>query len=411
MSRRALTPTEIAELAQRAGFRGDDLATAVAVAQGESGGRPWVNAFGPEDSRGLWQINVAAHADKFDVDRLYEPQYNAYAARAVWAEAKGFGWDPWRPWSVYTSGAYHEHLPEARRAVHRLQLGERDRRDRFEIEPWRMPRNGRVVKASPARLLRLAERLTDGLAVVDLVSRRSRNDAESVRPLRVADPALQAQLARALERAVDDWEGVRRLPYLMMRDIGYVLEVRRRVIAADLEEAAHGYAGAMRGKLDARDRRRLDKTVEALVGSLAGRRSRTTRQHTAALLRQLFGPDRRHGESHGRGGDGAGHDPVTLHDLALTARDRFHLSIREYPPFDRVDPVHVPGSFHDRGRAFDATGSVADMAAFANWVADKHGSRLEELFWNGPRPRNVDNGRPVPQWTVGGHTGHVHVAM
>lgn len=91
--------------------------------------------------------------------------------------------------------------------------------------------------------------------------------------------------------------------------------------------------------------------------------------------------------------------------------DRFHLTIREYAPYDKVDPVHANGSFPYRNRAFDASGSTKDMSRFADWVSDHYGKQLEELFWNGSGARNIDNGRRVGRGFVSGHTDHVHVAM
>lgn len=61
-------------------------------------------------------------------------------------------------------------------------------------------------------------------------------------------------------------------------------------------------------------------------------------------------------------------EPALLAKLASTGQSRFRLRISEYAPYDRVDPVHVPGSFHYSGKAFDASGSQADMLAFARYV-------------------------------------------
>lgn len=61
-------------------------------------------------------------------------------------------------------------------------------------------------------------------------------------------------------------------------------------------------------------------------------------------------------------------DPGTLRGLAELAKNRFNLTIREYAPYDPVDPVHTSGSFHYSGRAFDASGSAGDMAAFTRYL-------------------------------------------
>lgn len=61
-------------------------------------------------------------------------------------------------------------------------------------------------------------------------------------------------------------------------------------------------------------------------------------------------------------------EPSTLKQLAAIADKQFHLTIREYAPYDPVDPVHTGGSFHYSGRAFDASGSPADMMAFTRYL-------------------------------------------
>jgi hypothetical protein len=107
-----LNATQIAQVAYAAGFRGEDLSIMVAIAMGESGGN--IRAHNPkgEDSRGLWQINVAAHGGRFgDPENLYDPMVNAQAAFALYQE-RGF-----RPWTVYTRGHYKDDLPEAQAAV------------------------------------------------------------------------------------------------------------------------------------------------------------------------------------------------------------------------------------------------------------------------------------------------------
>jgi hypothetical protein len=120
-----LSPAEIAQHAYDAGFRGDALTTAVAVALAESGGDPRAhNDTPPDNSYGLWQINMLgnlgpARRDQFDIDSnraLFEPAENAESAKQVFDDAGG----SWRPWSTYTNGAYKEYLDEARRAVRKV---------------------------------------------------------------------------------------------------------------------------------------------------------------------------------------------------------------------------------------------------------------------------------------------------
>jgi hypothetical protein len=111
-----------AEVASRAGFRGDRLVTAVAVGMGESSCRPNAqNANGPTKGcpngsvdRGLWQINSCWHPS-VSKSCAYDAQCNANAAYRISAQGTNF-----RPWAAYTNGSYRKFLAEARAAVGRL---------------------------------------------------------------------------------------------------------------------------------------------------------------------------------------------------------------------------------------------------------------------------------------------------
>ncbi len=102
----ALTPQQIAYYAYKAGFRGQALNTAVAIALAESGGNPV--AYNPEaaagtkpgnGSRGLWQIYGTAHPWANN-PQVFDPLKNAQAAYRVYMEAgRSF-----RPWSTYNQG-------------------------------------------------------------------------------------------------------------------------------------------------------------------------------------------------------------------------------------------------------------------------------------------------------------------
>jgi Lysozyme like domain len=100
-----MTASEIATVAENAGFTGDDLTTAVAVALAESSGNP--SAFGDagigQGSFGLWQINSKYHPEYGpDFSTLYDPQANANAAFAVYSQAG----NSFKPWSTFKTGAY-----------------------------------------------------------------------------------------------------------------------------------------------------------------------------------------------------------------------------------------------------------------------------------------------------------------
>lgn len=112
----------IAGIAVNAGFKGKAVETAVAVALGESSGRTDARGdvaiqtaeWGP--SIGLWQIRSrkaeSGKGSSRDATRLMDPGFNAKAAYQISSSGTNF-----RPWSVYTSGAYLMHLPQAKAGV------------------------------------------------------------------------------------------------------------------------------------------------------------------------------------------------------------------------------------------------------------------------------------------------------
>jgi len=105
-----LSFSDLQTYASTAGFSGDDLNTACAIALAESSGN--ASAVGdlnitPGGSIGLWQINLKAHPE-YTANELTDPQTNANAAYAVYSSAGGFS-----PWSTYNSGAYQAYLPSS----------------------------------------------------------------------------------------------------------------------------------------------------------------------------------------------------------------------------------------------------------------------------------------------------------
>lgn len=104
-----LAASDLTAYASNAGFSGDDLNTAVAIALAESSGNP--NAVGdltitPGGSIGLWQVNLKYHPE-YTADELRDPQTNANAAYAIY-QAAG---NQFTPWSTFNSGAYVAYLP------------------------------------------------------------------------------------------------------------------------------------------------------------------------------------------------------------------------------------------------------------------------------------------------------------
>lgn len=111
----ALATTDLLSLAANAGFTGNDLATAVAVAYAESGGNPSaVNNKEPHGSSyGLWQIYLYAHPQYDPAQLVNDPQYNADAAYAIYAAAG----HSFIPWTTYTHGTYNTFMPQVLAAI------------------------------------------------------------------------------------------------------------------------------------------------------------------------------------------------------------------------------------------------------------------------------------------------------
>jgi hypothetical protein len=109
-----LSDQAIAAYARQAGWSGDDLVKAVAVALAESGGRTdVVNFLG---CVGLWQVYQRVHARAhplWTTAWLKNPANNAQAAHTIWVDAG----NRWTPWTTYTSGSYKRYLPRARAAA------------------------------------------------------------------------------------------------------------------------------------------------------------------------------------------------------------------------------------------------------------------------------------------------------
>lgn len=116
-----LTPAQIATVARKAGVPAGQIPTAVAIALAESGddsgGETTAhNSRPPDDSYGLWQINMYGplgpdRRAKLNMERntqLFEPNANARAMMLISNNGTN-----WRPWSTYTSGAYLKHMGTA----------------------------------------------------------------------------------------------------------------------------------------------------------------------------------------------------------------------------------------------------------------------------------------------------------
>lgn len=114
----------IAPYAKKAGFIGNDLAIAIAVALAESSGNPKAhnaNTATKDNSYGLWQINMygalgPARRKTFNLKKnedLFDPQVNANAAFKIYKGAGGKFTD----WTKFRNGDYKKKINEAEIAV------------------------------------------------------------------------------------------------------------------------------------------------------------------------------------------------------------------------------------------------------------------------------------------------------
>lgn len=107
-----LPAVDVARLALSVGLSQTNAAIAVAIAQAESGFNTAAhNPVPPDNSVGLWQINLLAHT-QYTVEQMKDPNQNA----AAMARISGVG-SNWNPWSTYTNGAYEGFLSAAEAAV------------------------------------------------------------------------------------------------------------------------------------------------------------------------------------------------------------------------------------------------------------------------------------------------------
>src|SRR5438445_513524 len=106
---------QIAQLAQSAGFTGNDWTISVAIAEAESAG--WTHATLVDSDcsvdRGLWQINSYWHSEVSD-SCAFTPSCAAQATHTIWANGG------WTQWTTYTNGAYQAHMAEAQAAVNQV---------------------------------------------------------------------------------------------------------------------------------------------------------------------------------------------------------------------------------------------------------------------------------------------------
>jgi hypothetical protein len=117
-----LTSAQLLQLAQGAGFQGNDAQTMAAIIKAESSGNPYAhnnNRSTGDNSYGLSQINMIdtlgpARRKQFGLksnEQLFDPLTNLRAAKQV-KDSSGFG-----AWTTYKSGAYKQFLPEVQKSA------------------------------------------------------------------------------------------------------------------------------------------------------------------------------------------------------------------------------------------------------------------------------------------------------
>ena len=117
-----LTSAQLLQLAQGAGFSGNDAQTMAAIIKAESSGNQYAhntNRATGDNSYGLSQINMIdtlgpARRKQFGLksnEQLLDPQTNLRAAKQV-KDSSGFG-----AWTTFKSGTYKQFLPEIQKTA------------------------------------------------------------------------------------------------------------------------------------------------------------------------------------------------------------------------------------------------------------------------------------------------------
>ena len=95
-----------------------------------------------------------------------------------------------------------------------------------------------------------------------------------------------------------------------------------------------------------------------------------------------------------------------IHKMAKIATNRFDLNVAEHPDYGGVGK-HSPNSHHYDGNAIDVTGDPERLMAYNQFLAERFGTGLAELFYD--PGSNIKNGQA--RGPLGGHPTHVHVAV
>lgn len=101
------TAAQIAQTAANAGFKGNQIVMATAIALAESGGNTAAIGYDNDGSHdvGLWQINsIHGYSDA----AMQDPAQNAAAAYSISSSGTN-----WSPWSTFGTGAYLKYMATA----------------------------------------------------------------------------------------------------------------------------------------------------------------------------------------------------------------------------------------------------------------------------------------------------------
>jgi Lysozyme like domain len=166
-----LSAKEIHTLARAAGFSAEreEAVIATAVALAESGGNPLAhNDTPPDDSFGLWQINMLGDLGPdrrrrlglSRNDELFDPPTNARAARLVFLDKGDF-----TPWTMFKNGGFKRHLDAARGAAASFVAGVQPGADLTEeelLDALESPRGQRILAAAVSKAVRHELRVATG---------------------------------------------------------------------------------------------------------------------------------------------------------------------------------------------------------------------------------------------------------
>jgi hypothetical protein len=139
--KKMLSDQELVGVLYKAGFRGDRLKTAFAVAKAESSGRP--KAYNPpsnktgDDSYGIFQINMIGklgpdRRQRYQLERdedLFDPDRNAQIAFEMSNKGKD-----WGAWTTYTKGRYKQFLDGADKALEQFKNANLNVKSPKEVE-------------------------------------------------------------------------------------------------------------------------------------------------------------------------------------------------------------------------------------------------------------------------------------